>query len=231
MPLRRIFPFLLALTLLSATSSLRGSVTIKREPPVVEHKIFDPSHPPKAMPHLSGDEAAVTEAVFNCSLNTTYHVDEQIGGDGGCRSTIRIKAIQIDLQVHITIWLPIDAKEKLKAHEEGHRRITERIYKERAENAARAAATRADGKQFTGKGKDCDQAVNAAMGQADTLLCQSYLKETGGVAGRIGDLYDDLTRHGTNKLPEDQAIRQAFERYEKETADKSPAPPRESDRK
>jgi len=229
---RHTLPTLLALTLVFAAGSVRASVTIKHEPPVVERKTFDPAHPPKEMPHLSGDEAAVTEAIFNCALSTSYRVVDQVGGDGGCRSTVRISAIQVDLQLKITIWLPRGANAKLKAHEEGHREIAERIYSERADNAARAAAARSDGKQFTARGNTCDEAANAAIGQADTLLCQTYLKGTGGIAGRIGDLYDDLTRHGTNKLPEDQAIRQSFERYEKEgTAEKTSPPPRESDQK
>jgi hypothetical protein len=218
--MRRI-PLLIGALLASMAGArtARASVTIKRQPAVIEHKTFDPAHPPREMPRLNPGEAAVTESLFNCAVSTSYHATEQKGGDDGCSTTVRVDAIQVDVQLKVTIWLPKQAPEKLKAHEEGHRRIAERIYKERAEKAARASASKTDGKRFSGKGKNCDEAVNAALGQADTQLCQSYLNQTGGAVGRLGDIYDQLTTHGTNlKLPEDEAIRQSFEQYDKETA-------------
>src|SRR5690348_17458314 len=44
------------------------------------------------MPHLNAGEAAVTESLFNCSVHTSYHVFSQTGGDGGCRSSVKIDA-------------------------------------------------------------------------------------------------------------------------------------------
>jgi hypothetical protein len=212
---------------------VHASVTVKRQPPLIEHKTFDPSDPPKAMPHLNPGEAAVTESVFNCAVNTSYHVFEQKDGSGECRTIVKVDAVQVDLQLHVTIWLPAHAPAKLTAHEEGHRRIAERLYKDRAEKAARAAAGKADGRRFEGAGKTCEEAADAALGKADTELCQNYLNQTGGAAARIGDIYDDLTSHGTNlKLPEDEAIRQAFEQYEKESApaDRGTHPSREREK-
>jgi hypothetical protein len=69
------------------------------------------------------------------------------------------------------------------------------------------------------------------MAQADSLLCQNYLKGSGGIAGRIGDIYDELTRHGTNRLPEAEAIRMAFEQYEREAAPQRSSAPQGSSAK
>jgi len=195
-----------------------ASVTIKRQPPVIEHKSFDPAHPPTEMPHLNAGEAAVTESLFNCSVHTSYHVFSQTGGDGGCRSSVKIDAVQVDLQLKVTIWLPDNAPAKLIAHEEGHRRIAEKLYGQRALKAAQSSAAKSDGQHFTGTGKNCDEAVNAAVDQSDAGICQTYLNQTGSAAARVGDIYDDLTSHGTNmKLPEDEAIREAFEQFEQES--------------
>ena len=43
-------------------------------------------------------------------------------------------------------------------------------------------------------------------------LCNQYLQETADKAYRIGEIYDDLTKHGLNARGENEAIRQATTR-------------------
>lgn len=212
----RIFLYVIVAFPFAATIA-NASVTVKREPPVVEHKKFNPSQPPKELPHLNPGEAAVTESIFNCAVSTSYHVLHQQSKDSRCDASVKIDSIEVTLQLHVTIWLPDGAPKKLIAHEEGHRQIAESIYKDRADAAAKSAAARLDGRELSGSGRDCDEATRAALNDADTRLCQDYLDQTGGPAGRVGDLYDQITSHGTKYWPaEDEAIRQAFERYAKE---------------
>jgi hypothetical protein len=169
------------------------------------------------MPHLNPGEAAVTESVFNCAVNTAYHSIEQHSQDARCAVVVKIDAVEVKLQLHITIWLPPGAPQKLRAHEEGHRQIAEQIYRQNAAQAAKLTAQKVDGRQLSGIGRDCDEATTAALNDADTRLCQEYLNQTGGPAGRVGDIYDDITAHGTKYWPaEDEAIRQAFERLAKD---------------
>jgi hypothetical protein len=121
-------------------AAARAQVTIRHDPPIVEHKSFDPAHPPEKMPHLDPGEAAVTETIFNCAVksftkDTAHRAMGQV-----CQSAAKVDALEITLTLHVIVWLPNDAPQKLIAHEEGHRRIAEQIYKERADDAARAAA-------------------------------------------------------------------------------------------
>ena len=198
----------------------RAQVTIRHDPPAVEHKSFDPANPPQQMPHLDPGEAAVTETIFNCAVksftkDTAHHAVGQT-----CQSVAKVDALEITLSLHVIVWLPNGAPQKLIAHEEGHRRIAEQIYKERADAAARAAAAKVNDHEFHGAGGDFDQsdhALESALRDAQNHLCDAYLAQTGGVASRVGDLYDQITNHGTRYRPaEDQAITEAFDRYTKE---------------
>jgi hypothetical protein len=201
-------------------AAARAQVTIRHDPPIVEHKSFDPAHPPEKMPHLDPGEAAVTETIFNCAVksftkDTAHRAMGQV-----CQSAAKVDALEITLTLHVIVWLPNDAPQKLIAHEEGHRRIAEQIYKERADDAARAAAAKVSDHEFHGSGGNFDQsdhALESALRDAQNNLCDAYLAQTGGVAGRVGDLYDQITNHGTRYRPaEDEAIKEAFERNSKE---------------
>src|SRR4051812_41604692 len=80
--------------------SARGNITIKRDPPIVEHKTFDPVKPPKEMPHLNPGEAAVTESIYNCAVSTSYHATERHPQEGRCDCVVKIDAVEVRLQLH-----------------------------------------------------------------------------------------------------------------------------------
>jgi len=110
----------------------------------------------------------------------------------------------------VTIWVPAGAPAKLVVHEEGHRRIDERIYDE-ADAAARAGARTLDGQVLRAAAADCTSAEQNATQSAAGEFCRTYLREIGRRAERIGEEYDRLTAHGTKPHPaEDEAIRAAF---------------------
>ena len=212
--------FLPVLICVIACKDAFAEVIIHHDPPAVEHRNFDPAHPPVQMPHLDPGEAAVTETTFNCAVKSSTKGTSHQEADGNTQSIAKVDAIEMTLSLHVIVWLPNRAPQKLIDHEEGHRRIAEQIYKDRADNAARAAAAKVDGREFRGSGATAEQAngaVDSALQKAQDTLCNAYLEKTGGVAGRVGDLYDQITHHGTRLRPaEDQAIVQAFEQYDKE---------------
>jgi len=216
----RSLQLLLILACVASSRVARAEVTIQHDPPIVEHKSFDPAHPPEKMPHLDPGEAAVTETIFDCAVKSYTQGTEHKPNGGNYESIAKVDTIELTLKLHVIVWLPNGAPPKLIAHEEGHRRIAEQIYKERADNAAKAAAAKVNDKEFRATGGNFDQAdkaLNSALNDAQNHLCDDYLAQTGGVAGRVGDLYDQITSHGTKRQPaEDQAITQAFERYSKE---------------
>ena len=189
-----------------------GAVTIDRKPAVVEHRTFDPAHPPADMPPLKEAEAAVTESKFDCQVAMKYQVVGHQRGADGCTTTLLVQDIQATLQLNVIIWLPNSAGAKLTAHEEGHRRIAEQIYGD-AERVARSAARGLDGKKVVATAPDCAAADKKATESSAHQFCEGYLTQTFDVTRQVGDAYDDLTAHGTRAEPaEDEAIRQAFQK-------------------
>lgn len=190
----------------------RADVTIDQKPPTIEHRTFDPAHPPADMPPLKGPEAAITESKFDCQVEMKYQALSHKRGADGCVATLTVRSIHATLQLNVVIWLPIGATAKLTAHEEGHRRIAEQVYAD-ATRIARLVAASIDGKTVTGRGADCNAADKNATDSSAHRFCDEYLKRTFDVARQVGEIYDDLTAHGTRAEPgEDEAIRQAFKR-------------------
>lgn len=189
-----------------------AEATIDRKPPHVERRTFDPGHPPADMPPLQGGEAAFTESKFDCQVGMKYQVVGHKRGPDGCITTLNVQSIQATLQLDVIIWLPKGAAPKLVAHEEGHRRIAEQVYGD-AQRVARTVAGTIDGKTVTGQGDDCAAADKKATDSSARQFCTEYLKRTSDIARQVGDIYDELTAHGTRAEPgEDEAIRQAFKR-------------------
>lgn len=200
-------------------SVARGEVTIDCKPPAIQHRSFDPAHPPSDMPPLKGAEAAVTESKFDCQVAMKYQVVGHKRDADGCVTTLRVQSIQATLQLIVIIWLPNGATAKLTAHEEGHRRIAEQIYAD-AQQIASSVAGRLDGKTVTGQDTDCDGADKQATTSAARQFCKEYLRRTFDVTRQVGDTYDELTAHGTRAEPaEDEAIRQAFKKVAKDRPD------------
>jgi len=193
-----------------------ADVTVSKKPPVVEQKTFDPAHPPTDMPPLKDDEAALTEARFDCAMNLTYVVTERKPAAERCTTVLQVRGVTITLQLKIVIWLPDKVPAKLTAHEEGHRQIDERVYED-AERVARDLAARLDGQSLSGEGVDCAAAEAAVTRAAADQFCKVYLKQIAGEAGRVGDAYDQITAHGTRSQPsEPEAIHQAFAKVERQ---------------
>jgi hypothetical protein len=200
-------------------ANAHGTVRIDKKPLAVEHKTFDPAHPPKEMPKLDAGESAVTASQFECKVELAYAQQGRRRDADGCTASVRVQGVRAVLELRVIIWLPEHAPDKLKAHEEGHRQIAERVYKD-AEKVAREAAKAIDGKTVSGTAGDCAAAERQATQDAANRFCHAYLDRTAAVSAAVGDTYDQLTRHGTKMTPdEEQAIREAFEKQAKSSPD------------
>jgi len=194
-------------------------IAIDRQPPTAERIQFDPKNPPADMPKLHPGEAALCQMNFNCQVQLKYEVVEQ--GAGRASVSARIRRIQMTLTLSNKIYLPRGANPKIRAHEEGHRVINERVYED-AEQVARAAALDVLTQTWRGTGDDAGAAGKAATDEAVKKLCDAYLAGTADKAHRVGQIYDELTDHGRNtRLAEAEAIRQAFARYANEPRPKT----------
>jgi hypothetical protein len=194
----------------------RASVKVTHNPAEVEHKTFDPKNPPTDLVGLN-HEAAVTVSEFDLKIGLGVQPGEKRPlRNGKCQESLTIASVTLTLGLKVTVWLPDNANEKLKAHEEGHLLMTEKVYAERADKAARAAGALIDGRRFTAEAENCDdvdKAVEQTIGEANQKVYHGYLSKTADVSARAGEIYDDITRHGARAdIDEKTAAAQAFDR-------------------
>ena len=217
---------------LRAAVAAQDEITIDRKEPTSERILFDPKSPPPDMPKLKAGEAALCQYNFDCKVNLGYEiVSEDHAGGGSGNGTAhgavtvaaKLRRVRVTITLHSRIYIPRGANAKIRAHEEGHRIVNERAYEE-AQAAARAAAMEVLTQTWTGTGDTPDAAGKDATDNAVKALCDGYLSHTAAVASRVGDIYDELTRHGTNlRLKESDAVEQAFAKYKQDPAATAPA--------
>jgi hypothetical protein len=205
-------------------SSALADVSVRVSATTVKYRVFDPAKPPAEMPHLSRGEAAVTVCGFEFLVEPQYEVvGQHRGADGNWTVEIAVHGVGVSVRQSIVIWTPKGVTAKLKAHEEGHRRLDEMMYKRLAQSAARAAGDEMDGHHFTGEGSSVAAAVNIAVQTMFQHAGADYLAQTAKPNDEINATYDSITAHGTNNIPEDQAIQQALERYDQDHLTTRPA--------
>jgi hypothetical protein len=210
--IRILFPIIL-ISCLSTPS--QAEVLVRKSAPTVNYRTFDPDKPPAEMPKLNPAEIAVTVCGFGFTADPHYEiVGRQRGADGTWTAEIVGTGVIVYVRLSVVIWTPKGVTAKLKAHEEGHRKLDEMMYKKLAEPAAKAAGAEMDGHRFTGQGATANKAVTNAVQNMFQQAGQGYMKHTSAVNEEINLTYDAITRHGTNDIPEAEAMKQALERYE-----------------
>jgi len=203
------------LLLLLPASAGWGNVKVTHKPVEVEHKTFDHENPPKELGLEK--EGAVTVSEFDLQIGLGLVPGDKIPQrNGKCREYLVVQNVNLTIGLKITVWLPDNATDKLKAHEEGHRVMTEKVYNERSDKAAKAAGALIDGHRLTAEADNCDEvdkAVEQTLGEANKTVYHAYLTRTADVSARAGEIYDDITRHGTRMdIDEKTAAAQAFAR-------------------
>ncbi|MGE5607890.1 MAG: hypothetical protein ACM359_01430 [Bacillota bacterium] len=208
---------------LASSAHAADAITVGFPPPAVEVRTFDPSDPPSDMPQLLPQEAAVTHSAFGVRSSLQAMVSNEQSQNGRTTSTLKVESIQVELSLAITMWLPEQVTRPLVAHEEGHRRISERFYQD-GERVARNLAQKYIGQSITGQGPTPQAAREAAMNKVINELNGAYMAAIQTPSVQVNIIFDTITQHGRNtKLPADQAIRQALQQYEKEQQKKRPS--------
>jgi hypothetical protein len=201
---------LLCLWLLNApTTAPAGAVSITNDPPTIDRIMFTRDHLPDDMPKLRPGEAALTQCDYECRAGLGYQVIKSTKLGDHWHVVAHIRHVDLETRLNDTIYLPMMAPVQLRAHEEGHREMNERIYKE-GDAVARSAAEEVLSHDWEADGPDPNAAGKAATDAAVNHLCKIYLDATAERASRLGDIYDRLTDHGRNQLYVANAIRLAF---------------------
>lgn len=143
-------------------------------------------------------------------------ISRQRGPGGNWTATIACTGVSVYVRLTLIIWTPKGVSAKLKAHEEGHRKLDELMYKKLAEPAARAAGEEMDGHQFTGQGATAAKADADAVRSMFQQAGRDYLAQASAPNDKVNEIYDQITRHGSNDVPEADAIKQALEQFERD---------------
>ncbi len=177
--------------------------TITKQPVNFVRRTFDPENPPSDMPPLSVGEAAVCDSNFRSVAD--------VGGDAhptdDSHGIVTVNSVNVNLQLDITIWVPINASNVLIEHEQGHREISEHFYETADKLAAEIAASYL-GKKFSVSGPDVRAELDKSLKQIAADITQEYNKELDPNPTQLR--YDAITNHSLNDIPPKDAVTQAL---------------------
>jgi hypothetical protein len=209
---------LLAILLLSLVPpSASAAVSVRKSAPSIHYRTFDPAKPPAEIAQGVPSEGAVTVCGFGFSAEPKYNVvSSDRGADGNWTAVVAVSDVAVYIRLSIVVWTPKGVAPKLKAHEEGHRKLDEMMYNKLADDAAQAAGAEMDGHQFTGTDTTAAKAEANAIQTMFQQAGRDYLAQTSAINEEINKMYDAITAHGTNDIAEAEAMKQAVEKYEKD---------------
>ena len=210
--------------LMSASLAGAADVTVTREAPQVTRKTFDPKNLPDPAPPLKDGAIAVCEYKFNLTVDFQVipGAAKQVGDQW--TANLRINTVKVGLALPVTVWTPNDADDFVKTHEDTHRLIAERYYKD-ADKLARTIANNFVGRGFEGKAADRNAAYGAAITKAAQELQAKYSAATMEPCERAQNLFDELTKFSRNRdIDHAKAMDQAIKQADQEMKDKSRKP-------
>jgi len=180
-------------------------IVVTKTGPLIERRSYDPSNPPaETSQKLTLPEAGLCDSEFTCKFHTGTEMPRF--GLGTVQATIT--SIRLILHLTITIWTVTGAPPKLRAHEEGHRRITEEFYRN-AKTVAYRLAAQALGRKLPVVFVDQTAKPGAVKAFQDKLLME-YLQETARRCTVAQTRFDSIAAHGGNSITEDDTVRQTL---------------------
>ncbi|CAN5310084.1 hypothetical protein BH10CYA1_BH10CYA1_60740 [soil metagenome] len=186
-----------------------GTIYVTVDPATTETKYLDGIYWPQG----KACGRAYTYWTFMCRPNFELKPLPELSKNGVW--AFEVTAVSMKLALPLRTWLPFGCKDKLRAHEAGHIKMCEEIYKN-AETVARQCATEMMGRHIQVSGhNNAKSAEEGAFTEATRTLDANYRVKMDAVADGAGVIYDRITNHGMNEVPEEKAIKEAFEEYNK----------------
>jgi hypothetical protein len=193
----------------------RSAVRVHRERSVVQRIEFDPGAPPAGMPKLVPPEAGVCNTTFELETGVSYAVEPLTAN----RVVITVAEIEITTRATFDIYTVRNAPQRLRDHEEAHRKIGEYYYRNAAavaEGIARALM----GERFDGTGSTEDAAQKNALEKVLASIEKDYMARTRDRSAAANARFDAITNHGLEAIEPNTAIARAV------AADPEPEPSR-----
>jgi hypothetical protein len=178
-----------------------GAVLVTVEPPTVTRVEFDPRKPPAGQPPGGLAGSGSCRSVFEIEAGIVSSIEML------APTTVRAYPADFDIiaRLKVTIYLPQDAPDELRAHEEGHRAIAEHYYRN-AELAAREAAASVQSRSFDAAGGDRAAAEQAVAELVRAALRDAFMENIQARSAASNALYDAITRHGQEPLAATDAV-------------------------
>lgn len=182
----------------------RSVVRVHRERSVVQRIEFDPNAPPRGMPKLTPPEAGVCNTTFELETAVNYTAEPLT------RSAVLITVAELDLTTRVTfdIYSVAGAPQKLRDHEEAHRKIGEYYYRNSAAAAERIARALI-GERFEGTGATEDAAQKNAVEKVLASIETDYMALTRDRSAAANVRFDAITKHGLEAIDSNTAIARA----------------------
>jgi hypothetical protein len=186
-----------------SVQSEQPQVEIVKMPAQIETRYFDPKHPPRDRPPLTGPE----EAVCAWDFLSDASVAGQVMQTDTTHAKARINRIKVTLQLNITTWLPNNPQRWTVEHAEGHRQISEYYYRN-AEVIARRVAEPYLGKTIDLSGADLRKALSAGIDKIEEEITIEYKRQM--PVKTTQDRYDTITEHSRKEISLPDAVAQAL---------------------
>jgi hypothetical protein len=184
-------------------SGVAGAPTITKQPINFANRTFDPENPPTDMPQLAPDELAVCDSNFlsNAIVGGEAHETDST------HAIVTVTSVKVNLQLNVTIWMPPNVSQHVVEHEDGHREISERIYRDAEKLAAKIAAPYL-GKKFEISGTDLQGELSKALQKMGGEIAEEYGRELN--PNPTQQRYDAITDHSRNDVSAKDAVAQAL---------------------
>jgi hypothetical protein len=184
----------------------RSGVKVRHERPEIHRIEFEPSAPPPGMPKLTPPESGVCNTTFELETGVSYSAETLTP------TQVRITVVELELTTRVTfdIYTLKDAPQKLRDHEEAHRKIGEYYYRDSAAVAGEIGRALI-GESFDGEGADEDAAQKNAIDQVLSSIEKDYMARTRDRSAAANVRFDLITNHGLEPIEESVAIKRAVD--------------------
>jgi hypothetical protein len=183
-------------------------IEVEKEPAMISKQTLDNVYYPQ------GNKCgrAYTYWCFMCTPEFRGNTEVTKSKDGKWLCKFCPTSAKVVLSLPLTVWVPFGVSDKLMLHEYGHCKMCKTVY-ENADQIARQLAQDILNAKFVGGGDTRDDASFDAVKNAGDEFSQRYTKKTQLVADEVATIYDRITNHGMNDVPEETAIKQGFDEY------------------
>jgi hypothetical protein len=202
-----------------AIKSTGKDVEVSQLPMIVKKEFFDRGSEMSAKFAAEHNQSANTHWQFQCVPKFSFDLLEKSEIGTPTKKIFKVKlkitAVHVDLSAPVIIYLPTLAKPEVVSHEDGHVKISRKVYESAAARAAIHAAENIVGKEYNGAGSNLEEACQVALHRAAQDLGLFYRRDTIDVLDRVSYYYDQFTLQHPESKYVDSCVDAAFKADQK----------------